>query len=169
MLVDGGGDGDGGAVVTGGGLGGSGCQVGLLGGEPVIGLLSVGDDRSFSFQDVRRHQGDEAGVLLVRCSCRGVLVVAEQPVDGRVTVGLALGSGAGAGMFGDKVVEAVAAAVGFSEKVVFEQGLQAAAGDRQGGVIEGSGGVGVEIAAGVQGEAAEQSLPIGGQVAIGQI
>src|SRR4051794_6735895 len=115
MLVEGGRDADGGRVVAAGGVAGGGDQGGLFGGEPPGGLLRVDDGGGFGGWVPGRdgHGGRGDAGLLPDGRGGGVQVIGQQPVQGGVPVGWRVGGGVGAGVFGDQIVEAVAAAVRF--------------------------------------------------------
>ena len=99
----------------------------------------------------------------------GVLVVVQEPAQGGVSLGGGVGGGQGPGVLADQVVQPVPAAGGLGEQVLVVQGRQAAAGGAQIGVIERGGGVGVDVGARVQPQAAEQPLLARGQVGVGQV
>ena len=100
----------------------------------------------------------------------GVLVVIQQPGGGLVPVTVRVNAlGQGAGVLADQVVQPVPAPRQLGEQVLVVQGLQAAAGGRQAGAVQGGGGVGVDVGAGVQPEPPEQPLLVLGQVGIGQV
>ena len=61
-------------------------------------------------------------------------------------------------MFADQVVQPVAATGGFGDQVLVIQAVEVAAGLRQAGAVEGGGGIGVDVGAGVQAEPPEQPL-----------
>ena len=89
----------------------------------------------------------------------GVLVVIQQPGGGIVPVPVRVQAvGQGAGVLADQVVQPVPALGRLGEQVLVVQGLQAAAGGRQIGAVQGGGGVGVDVGAGVQPEPPEQPL-----------
>jgi hypothetical protein len=69
----------------------------------------------------------------------------------------------------DQVVQPVPALSRLGEQVLVVQGLQAAAGARGIGAVQGGGGVAVEVGAGVQPQPAEQPLLVPGQVRIRQV
>ena len=99
----------------------------------------------------------------------GVQVVIQQPAGGGVAGGGVVGGGQGTGVLAEQVVQPVAAAGGLGDQVLAVQGLQAAARGGQAGAIQRGGGVGVDVGAGVQAQAAEQPPLPGGQVPVGQI
>ena len=88
----------------------------------------------------------------------GVQVVVQQPADGSVAIRRVVGGGQGAGVLAEQVVQLVPAGRGLGDQVLVIQLIEAAAGLVQAGVVERGGGVGVEVRAGDQAEAAEQPL-----------
>src|SRR5262249_18540357 len=72
----------------------------------------------------------------------GVLVVIQQPGGGTVPVPVRIQTaGQGAGVLADQVVQPVPALGRLGEQVLVVQRLQAAAGGRQAGAVQGGGGV----------------------------
>ena len=100
---------------------------------------------------------------------RGVLVVVQQPAQPRRRLGGGVGGGQGPGVLADQVVQPVPAAGGLGDQVLVVQGLQAAAGGAQIGLVQRGGGIGVDVGAGVQAQAAEQPLLSRGEVRVGQV
>jgi hypothetical protein len=98
----------------------------------------------------------------------GMQVVIQEPDHSGVTLGGRVGPGHGSGVLPDEVVEGVAAPGGLVGQVEAEQVIEQPAGSGQAGVIQGGRGVGVDVGAGVQAEAAEQMLRACGKVAVGQ-
>ena len=66
-------------------------------------------------------------------------------------------------------METVPAAGRLADQVVVIQLAEAPPGGLQVGVVQGRGGVGVDIGAGVQAEPTEQALLAGGQILVGQV
>ena len=66
-------------------------------------------------------------------------------------------------------MEAIPAAGRLADQVVVIQLAEAPPGGLQVGVVQGRGGVGVDVGAGVQAEPAEQALLAGGQILVGQV
>ena len=88
-----------------------------------------------------------------------MLVVIQQPGGGLVPVTVRVeAAGQGAGVLADQVVHPVPALGRLGEQVLVIQRLQAAAGGGQAGAVQGGGGVGVDVGAGMQPEPAEQPL-----------
>ena len=88
----------------------------------------------------------------------GVQVVVQQPVDRGLLIRGVVGGGASPGVFAEQVVQAVPAAGRLADQVVVIQLAEAPPGGLQVGVVQGRGGVGVDVGAGVQAEPAEQAL-----------
>ena len=152
----------------GGGVADAGQQVGAFGAHPGQGAGLVGQVRCGRGRCGGRWQSwaGVAGEVVVGC-LGGVLVVVQELFDGLVAVaGGVVAGGEGAGVFADEVVEAVAAGGGFVDEVVGVQGVQVLAGLAEGDAGQGGGGVGVDVDAGMQAQAAEQALPVCGQVLV---
>ena len=96
-------------------------------------------------------------------------VVVQQTVRGRVAVGGIISGSEGAGVLAEQVVQPVTAGRGLADQVLVIQLIEQAASLLHAGVIEGGGGVGVEVRAGDQAQAAEQPLRAGGEVGVGQV
>jgi hypothetical protein len=69
----------------------------------------------------------------------------------------------------EQVVQPVTSGGGLADQVLVIEGLQVPPGGGQVDAIQGSGGVGADIRAGVQAEPAEQPPLPGGQVLVGQV
>ena len=91
----------------------------------------------------------------------GVQVVIQQPGRGGVPGSRVIGSGQGPGVLADQVMEPVPAAGGLGDQVLVIQCLQAAARGGHAAAIQRGGGIGVDVWARVQAQAAEQP-PLGG-------
>ena len=99
----------------------------------------------------------------------GVQVVIQQPAERGLLIRRAVGGGESPGVFAEQVVEAVPAAGGFADQVMVIQLAKTPPGGPQVGVVQGRGGVGVDIGTGVQSEPAEQALLAHGQFLVGQV
>ena len=99
----------------------------------------------------------------------GVQVVVQQPTDRGLVVRGGVSGGESPGVFAEQVVQAVPAAGRLADQVLVIQFAQAPLGGWQVGAVQGRGGVGVDLGAGVQAEPAEQALLAGGQVLVGQV
>ena len=92
----------------------------------------------------------------------GVLVVIQQPGGGPSRSPVRVQAvGQGAGVLADQVVQPVPALGRLGEQVLVVQRLQAAAGSGKIGAVQGGGGVGVDVGAGVQPQPPEQPLLLG--------
>src|SRR5690349_10736463 len=98
----------------------------------------------------------------------GMQVVIQQPGRGGVPGGRVISDSQGPGVLTEQVMEPVPAGGGLSDQVLIVEGLQASASRIEGGVIEGGGGVGVDVGAGMQAQSAEQPLLAVVQVGIRQ-
>ena len=99
----------------------------------------------------------------------GLQEVVQQAACGGVAVGGRAGGGQGAGVLADQVVEPVAAPGGLDQEVMVIQALQVPAGLGHRDAGQRRGGVGVEVAARVQAQAAEHCLLRRGQVLVGPV
>ena len=88
----------------------------------------------------------------------GVQVVVQQPVDRGLVFGGTVGGGQARACSRMQVVQAVPAAGRFADQVVVVQLAEVLPGGVQVGAVQGRGGVGVDVGARVQAEAAEQAL-----------
>jgi hypothetical protein len=99
---------------------------------------------------------------------RGVRVVTHQP-SGRGRRIFFVGGGQRAGVLAKQVVQEVAAGCGLGDQVMVIQLVEQAASAPQGGVVEGSGGVAVDVVARGQAQPAKQPLLGWVEVGVGQV
>ena len=155
-----------------GGVGQAGEQAGALGSGPPQRLLTVGQVGNRGRYRAVRQAGVQAGLAGDEGvgAGRGVLVVIQQPGGGTVPVTVRVQPhGQSAGVLADQVVQPVPALGRLGEQVLVVQRLQAAAAARQAGAVQGGGGVGVDVRAGVRPEPPEQPLLPGREVGIGHV
>jgi hypothetical protein len=131
----------------------AGEQVGALGPGPGQRLLLAGQDGNRGRDRAVRRGGSGAGLAgdEEAGAGGGDLVVIQQPGGGIVPVTVWIKAiGQGAGVLADQVVQPVPALGWLGNQVLVVQGLQAAAGGRKIGAVQGGGGVGVDVGTGVQ-------------------
>ena len=130
----------------------AGEQAGALGPPPAEALVPAAQGGNRGRYEAGRRGGASLAGQDGAGEGSGVLVVIEQPGSGLVPVTTGVhAAGQGAGVLADQVVHPVPAAPAGNQVLVI-QGLQAAARGAHAGAVQGGGGVGVDVGAGVQPE-----------------
>ena len=138
----------------------TGVQVGAFGAQPGDRLFFRAQFWGPGRRSARRRRAGDGGTPgdVPAGGHGGVQVVVQQPVDRGLLFRGVVGGGKSPGMLAEQVVEAVPAAGRFADQVLVVQLAEAPPGGMQVGAVQGRGGVGVDLGAGVQAESAEQAL-----------
>ena len=153
------------------GVAGTGVQVGAFGSQPGDRLFLRAQFRGPGRRRARRRRAGDGGAPgdVPAGGHGGVQVVVQQPADRGLLIRGAVAGGASPGVFAEQVVQAVPAAGRLADQVLVIQLAEAPPGGLQVGAVQGRGGVGVDVGAGVQAEPAEQALLADGQILVGQV